>query len=180
MKKTQLELENRESTLSKWCFCSYHGYSYMSFMESDLFLSCSGQHITNVKLFSVISGWQHCTIFPISWQPGSVPAISVKFLFPSPAPLSFSLCSPFQHCLSLTLLLSLSLTLSSLPLTLFWMCSSPAESLTVSSSLFSWAAFQEPGTSLGGGGRAVRGSGRGVSASPPWRSPTQLLHSIGR
>lgn len=39
----------------------------------------------------------------------SFPLPSPSLLFPSPAPLSFSLCSPFQHCLSLTLLLSLSL-----------------------------------------------------------------------
>lgn len=121
--------------------------------------------VSSVAICSVPS--VHPAVSPLSFF-----CLSLSLLFPSPAPLSFSLCSPFQHCLSLTLLLPLSLSPS-----LFWMCSSPAESLSVSSSLFSCSAFQEPGTSLGGGdggGGALGGGMLGVCQGG-FSQPTLML-----
>lgn len=128
----------------------------------------------------------------------SSPLPSPSLRFPSPAPLSKSLCSPFQHCPPV-LLFSPALSLSSLASP----CarSPAAESLcTVSStrSLLEFRLpFRSPARRGGEGGWVGRGSGRGVSASPPCRPPllllllsscllcsslnaTQLLHSIGR
>lgn len=142
-------------------------------------------------------------------SPLSFFCLSLSLLFPSPAPLSFSLCSPFQHCLSLTLLLSLSLARPSLPSDSILNVRQPcrgARCVCLAHFFFFFflveLPFRSPARRSEVGmeeeeGEAARGSFRGVSANPlearsPFAPPApppsalhpprtaQLLHSIGR
>lgn len=96
----------------------------------------------------------------------SFPLPSPSLLFPSPAPLSFSLCSPFQHCLSLTLLLSPSLSLPSLSLNIQCAAALPRLSLCLAHFLVE-LPFRSPARRLEvEGGRSCAGVWQGGFSQP--------------